>query len=103
MAFCPSCATEVEPSAEKCPNCGAQFAGSESWKPLDTPPEKITEGRPLKWWQDVLWFIVFWFAGVNLFKLLGVRGAIEQIIIGTTTAIIATFYMNTRARKRKRP
>jgi uncharacterized membrane protein YvbJ len=101
MAYCPSCANELAASDTKCIKCGADFTASDGWKPLERRPESDVEGRPLRWWQKVLWFLAFWVVTINLLKLLG-ADAVTQLVAGIIGGMFGTFWMNTRAIKRSK-
>lgn len=40
MHYCPNCATAVSADEIECPECGAQYDGQASWKPLLVRPKK---------------------------------------------------------------
>ena len=100
MAYCPSCAHEITSTENQCPNCGANFAAADGWKPLDAPPPTEPQTRGLKWWQKVLWFIGFYIIGLNVTKHLGVD-AVTQLFSGVAAGFFGAMLMNARARNRQ--
>lgn len=99
MAYCPSCKKQVSATAQECPNCRANFAAVDGWKPLESLPLPDSQPRGLKFWQKTLWFLGLLIASANLLKLMGV-GASAQILLAPAIGIFGAMYMNQRALRR---
>src|SRR5215475_11642478 len=101
MAYCPSCANEVLVTDARCGTCGADFTAGNGWKPLDARPESEPEGRPLRWWQKVLWFLGFWIITVQFWKFLGAN-ALTQLLFAIIFGVLGVVWMNSRAIKQSK-
>ena len=69
------------------------------FSPSLRPHNQLTEESFMKWWMQVLSFILFYVVSMNLLKLLGV-GAFFQLAVGIFSGVVGTMVLNARAAKK---